>query len=83
MSLEQSLIENGSGICSDRTSERKKNAEALKTFLSRNAAPTLLSNNTINKSGYCWNSLFDNVTDFILKVDKNNLFICSKFQHFV
>ncbi|XP_047987168.1 uncharacterized protein LOC125227020 [Leguminivora glycinivorella] len=67
MSLESSLQEIGAGLISTRANERKKNAESLKNFLTGNAVPSLLSNNTIKKKGYNWNNVFDDVHEYILK----------------
>lgn len=68
MSLENSLQEIGAGLISTRANERKKNAESLKNFLTGNAVPSLLSNNTIKKKGYSWNNVFDDIHEYILKV---------------
>lgn len=70
MSFESSLQEIGTGLISARASERKKNAESLKSFLTGNAAPSLLSANTLKKRGYNWNNLFDDIHEYVLKVNK-------------
>lgn len=72
MSLEISIREICAGLRSERVTERKKNAEALRTYLNNEAAPTLLSENTIKKNGYSWNNMFDDVNEFILKVIYRN-----------
>ncbi|CAH0725816.1 unnamed protein product, partial [Brenthis ino] len=56
-----------SGLISVRATERKKNAESLKEFLNRNAGPSFLTNNTLKKSGYTWNHLFNDINDYIMK----------------
>lgn len=68
MSLEYSIRENGSGLSSDRATERKKCAEALKTLLSGVAAPSLLTENTLRNKGFTWDSLFTDVHEYIIKV---------------
>lgn len=73
MSLEISLREHGAGLHSDRATERKKNAEALKGYLNNDAAPALLTSNTLKKTGYNWNNLFDDINEFLVKVI-NNIF---------
>ncbi|KAF9415043.1 hypothetical protein HW555_007199 [Spodoptera exigua] len=67
MELEISVKEASSGLKSVRVTERKKNAELLKEFLTRNAVPSLLTDNTIKKKGYTWNNLFDDINEYILK----------------
>ncbi|CAH0748972.1 unnamed protein product [Diatraea saccharalis] len=52
---------------SSRIGDRKKCAEALKDLLSRNALPSLLTKNSLNKKGFSWNDLFDDINEFILK----------------
>lgn len=68
MELEISIKEAINGLKDKRVTERKKNAELLKEFLTRNAVPSLLSENTLKKRGYTWNNLFDDLNEYILKV---------------
>lgn len=68
MELEISIKDTSNGLRDRRVTERKKSAENLKEFLTRNAVPSLLSENTIKKRGYTWNNLFDDINEFILKV---------------
>lgn len=65
--METTIRENAAGLRSDRALERKKNAEALKAYLNYDAAPALLTENTIKKCGYNWNNLFDDVLEYLLK----------------
>ncbi|XP_022833925.1 serine-protein kinase ATM [Spodoptera litura] len=67
MELEISVKDAVSGLKSVRVTERKKNAEILKEFLTRNSVPSLLTDNTLKKKGYTWNNLFDDVNEYILK----------------
>ncbi|CAK1549906.1 unnamed protein product [Leptosia nina] len=67
MALEISLRELCSSLTSVRATERKKSAEALKDMLNRTAVPNLLNENTLKKSGYNWNHVFNDVNDYILK----------------
>lgn len=68
MALEQSLREICSGLRSVRVNERKKSAESLKDMLGRSAMPSLLTENTLKKSGYTWNQVFNDINEYILKV---------------
>lgn len=69
MELESSIKEAGNGLKSVRVTDRKKNAEIVKQFLTNsNAVPSLLSENTLKKRGYTWNNLFDDISDYIFKV---------------
>lgn len=72
MELEISIKEASNGMKERRLTERKKNAENLKEFLTRNAVPSLLSENTLKKRGYTWNDLFDDINEYILKVSNNS-----------
>ncbi|PZC82370.1 hypothetical protein B5X24_HaOG210411 [Helicoverpa armigera] len=65
MELETSVQDAASGIKSVRHTDRKKSAENLKEFLSRNAVPSLLSENTLKKRGYSWNNLFDDINEYV------------------
>ncbi|XP_050361625.1 serine-protein kinase ATM [Nymphalis io] len=67
MSLEESIKETCSNLTSIRATERKKSAEKLKDFLTRNAVPSLLTANTLKRSGYTWNHVFDEINDYIMK----------------
>ncbi|KAG6455766.1 serine-protein kinase ATM [Manduca sexta] len=67
MALEVSLKEICDGLKSNRITDRKKNAEALKEYLLRNAVPMLLTENTFKKNGYTWTQLFVDINDYILK----------------
>ncbi|XP_039752989.1 serine-protein kinase ATM isoform X2 [Pararge aegeria] len=67
MSLEESLKETCSGLTSARAIERKKSANTLKDFLTRNAVPALLTSHTKKRSGYNWNHVFGDINDFIIK----------------
>lgn len=71
MELELSVKEASNGLKSVRVTERKKNAEILKEFLTRNSVPSLLTDNTLKKRGYTWNNLFDDINEYILKVCKD------------
>ena len=68
MELEISIKEASIGLKDKKVTERKKHAEILKGFLTRNAVPSLLSENTLKKRGYTWNNLFDDINEYILKV---------------
>lgn len=68
MSLETHIRECCAGLTSDRVTERKKSADTLKTFLSGDAAPSLLVENTVRKRGFSWDDLYEHVQDYILKV---------------
>lgn len=70
MALESTLRELSDGLRSSRVTDRKKNAENLKEFLTRNAVPSLLTENTLKKKGYTWNDLFDDLNELVLKVKK-------------
>ncbi|CAH0603140.1 unnamed protein product [Chrysodeixis includens] len=68
MELETSIKEAGNGLKAVRVTDRKKNAEIIKQFLTNsNAVPSLLSENTLKKRGYTWNNLFDDINDYIFK----------------
>ncbi|OWR44588.1 serine-protein kinase ATM [Danaus plexippus plexippus] len=67
MSLEETVRETCVNLTSVRATDRKKSAESLKDSLSRNAVPTLLTKNTLNKKGYNWNNVFDDINDYIMK----------------
>ncbi|XP_047544765.1 serine-protein kinase ATM isoform X2 [Vanessa atalanta] len=67
MSLEESIKETCSNLTSIRATERKKSAEKLKDFLTRNAVPSLLTTNTLKKSGFTWNHVFAEINDYIMK----------------
>ncbi|XP_068621125.1 serine-protein kinase ATM [Battus philenor] len=67
MSLEVTVREISGNLTTNKALERKKNAELLKDYLTRNAVPDLLSDNTRRKVGFSWNDLFQNVTDYLLK----------------
>lgn len=73
MSLETTLKETCASLTSDRATERKKNAESLKTFLTGNAAPALLTDNSLKKNGFNWNNVFEDINEYILKVCGINL----------
>lgn len=80
---EESVKEVCSGLTSVRANERKKNAETLKDFLSRNAIPSLLTKNTLKKSGYTWNHVFDDINDYIMKVIFHNcICFCTIYLYF-
>ncbi|XP_041988824.1 serine-protein kinase ATM [Aricia agestis] len=66
MSLESSIQEICTNLTSNRVMERKKSAENLKDFLTRNAVPSLLTANTFKMSGLTWNILFDDINNFII-----------------
>lgn len=68
MALESTIRELSDGLKSVRVTDRKKNAESLKDFLTRNALPSLLTTNTLHKRGYSWSDLFDDVNEYIFKV---------------
>lgn len=68
MSLHDSLKEICDGLRSARQTERKKCADALKSFLMRNAVPALLTENSLKKSGYQWDNIFDDINDYVIKV---------------
>lgn len=70
MDLEFTLKEACSGLKSVRATERKKSAENLKEFLTRNAVPSLLNENTLRNKSYTWNNLFDDINEYVLKVYK-------------
>lgn len=72
--LEVSVKECCVGLLSVRATERKKNGEILKDFLTRNAVPSLLSENTIKGQGYSWNNVFHDIHEFVLKVDFTYIF---------
>ncbi|XP_023934790.2 serine-protein kinase ATM [Bicyclus anynana] len=67
MSLELSVKETCSSLTSARATERKKSANTLKDFLTRNAVPALLTSNAKKRSGYNWNHVFGDINDFIMK----------------
>ncbi|CAG5022045.1 unnamed protein product [Parnassius apollo] len=67
MSLEISIKQICETLKSNKVSERKKSAEKLKDFLTRNAVPDMLSDNSRKKVGFTWNDLFDDVNEYILK----------------
>lgn len=72
MELESSIKDAGNGLKAVRVTDRKKNAEIIKQFLTNsNAVPALLSENTLKKRGYTWNNLFDDINDYIFKVFYN------------
>ncbi|XP_048483774.1 serine-protein kinase ATM [Plutella xylostella] len=71
MSLETHIRECCAGLTSDRVTERKKSADTLKTFLSGDAAPSLLVENTVRKRGFSWDDLYEHVQDYILKEMEN------------
>lgn len=75
MTLEETLRETCSNLISVRATDRKKNAEKLKDFLTRNAVPSLLTSNTLKKSGYTWNHVFDDINDYIMKVNNEIAFV--------
>lgn len=77
MTLEEALRETCSNLTSVRATDRKKNAEKLKDFLTRNAVPSLLTSNTLKKSGYTWNHVFDDINDHIIKVNNQIAFLIS------
>lgn len=80
MSLEESVKETCSGLIAVRATERKKSANALKDFLTRNAVPALLTRNTKRKSGYNWNHVFNDINDYIMKVFYQSLFRGAKYH---
>ncbi|XP_045535989.1 serine-protein kinase ATM [Papilio machaon] len=67
MSLETTVKEICGNLCSNKATERKRSVETLKDYLTRNAVPDLLSDNTRKKAGFSWNDLFDIITDYLLK----------------
>ncbi|CAB3231054.1 unnamed protein product [Arctia plantaginis] len=67
MDLELTLKDACNGLKSIRATERKKSAENLKEFLTRNAVPSLLNENTLKNKGYTWNNVFDDINEYILK----------------
>ncbi|KAM3964649.1 serine/threonine-protein kinase tefu [Aphomia sociella] len=71
MDLENTVRDLCIGLTSSRATDRKRNAESLKDFLSRNALGALLSNNTSRKQGFTWNNLFSDINDYIIKETEN------------
>ncbi|XP_053625660.1 serine-protein kinase ATM [Plodia interpunctella] len=69
--LETTIREHCTGLASTRANERKKNAEALKDLLSRNALGAFLTNNAFRNIGFTWNNLFEYIKDYILKEAEN------------
>lgn len=66
--LESTARELCATLLSSRATDRRKSAEVLKDFLSRNALGALLTKNTLRREGFNWNNLFDNIEEYILKV---------------
>ncbi|KOB78951.1 putative mutated in ataxia telangiectasia [Operophtera brumata] len=67
MALETSLRELSDGLRSSRVTDRKKNAENLKEFLTRNAVPSLLTENTMKKKGKAFIKV-DKITEACLQI---------------
>ncbi|XP_059060370.1 serine-protein kinase ATM-like [Achroia grisella] len=71
MDLENTVQELCFGLTASRATDRKRSAESLKDFLSRNALGALLTKNTLKKHGFTWNNLFRDINDYILKETEN------------
>lgn len=68
MDLETTFKEVCDGLKLTRNTDRKKNAENLKEYLTRNAVPCMLTHNALRKTGYCWSNVFGDINEYFLKV---------------
>lgn len=69
MSLETEIGIICDKLTSNRAIDKRKAAESLKRYLETSKeVPSILTNNTINRKGYGWNNVFDDIHAFVIKV---------------